>query len=114
MKIKLIGDTSDGSDLIKKFKNMNHALLIVKNRNEIKCVYQNDAKDTHQNKFILSLNNGCYTWAGGDIYYSSTNNKSLKNEYVYKNDFSEKFSEVMRDLEEYIDKEEYAELFRIS
>ena len=116
MKLKLIGDISDGSDLIKKFKNMNHVLLIVKKSyNNIMCVYQKDAKGTYLNQVILYLNNSYY---GEKMYYTNKYyNMLLKKENldgtICNEDFSEKFSDCIDDFEKYIDKKEYAELFRI-
>ena len=116
MKLKLIGDISDGSDLIKKFKNMNHALLIViKSYNNIMCVYQKDAKGTYLNQVILSLYNSYF---GEKMYYTTKYyNMLLEKENldgtICNEDFSEKFSDCIDDFEKYIDKKEYAELFRI-
>ena len=115
MKLKLIGDISDGSDLIKKFKKINHVLLIVKKSlNNIICICQKDAKSTYLNQFILSLSNSYYQY----IYYTNKYyNMQLKKENldgtICNEDFSEKFSEVIEDFERNINEKECAELFRI-
>lgn len=113
MKLKLIGNISDGIDLIKTFKKMNNVLLIVKkNWERIVCVYQKDVKGTYLNQFILFIFD---TRDENYIYYANKNiNRFLENDKLSNcDDFSEKFSEVMKDFEENMDKKEYAELFRI-
>lgn len=68
MKLQLIGKKSNVSDLIKKFKTMNHVLLIIQELNEkITCVYQKDAKATYLNQFVLILTN---SWYDGKLYYT--------------------------------------------
>ena len=110
MKIKLIGDISDGSDLIKKFKNMNHVLLIVKkSSNNLICLYQKDTKGTHLNQFILSLS---YSFYYNYLCYADIKNMPLENDQSNE-DFSEKFSKNIGDCEECIGKKKEAELFRI-
>jgi len=115
MKLKLIGDISNGSDLIKTFKKMNNVLLIVKkNWERIASIYQKDAKGTYLNQFILFIYDNWWWDKTNYIYYANKdNNMFLKNDEVSCEDFSKKFSEVMEDFEENMDKKEYAELFRI-
>ena len=115
MKLKLIGDISDGRNLIKKFKKMNNVLFIVKrNWERITCVYQKDSKGTYLNQFILFIYDTNSIWDENFIYYAIKKNETfLENDKYAICDFSEKFSEVMEDFEENMEKKKYVELFRI-
>jgi len=94
---------------------MNNVLLIVKkNWERIACVYQKDAKGTYLNQFILFIYDTNSIWDENFIYYANKKNERfLKNDKSAICDFSEKFSEVMEDFEENMEKKENAELFRI-